>query len=280
VFTSNKEEGEQAPEPRFLYKFPNEDLSTVDNWGLDSLDCSSGIPATIHYRHMKRFSICFMKNFVNHDIIDACRNSIVNLPGFQPIFLKTDETMDENRLMVKLKKNVGKELKSVMQKMLEFARHIHKEWRPQKFVAIKSLPNGSDQELHQDYPFEELYRDLKETGIYPGGMLLALQDNTYFNCVPSEHLSVTYNTEDAVKLTLMKGDAVLFYGNLIHGGAGYDEENLRVHCYFLQPNRKYKENITARVVELKTFFCQKCSKFFQDQDSLSAHIQEHVALDS
>lgn len=164
----------------------------------------------------------------------------------------------------KSKKNDGKRRQKnvtarsqYMVRWMDHLNHLITELFPQleqnDWVCIKSLPGCKPQAAHTDFPFPE--RPIENHQI-PVNVMVALQDRTYLNVWPRSHNIVaqeylrnsenrdTYGdterprvkTHDYEKIQmeiieLEEGDILLFRGDLVHGGAGYDTMNHRLHCF-------------------------------------------------
>lgn len=82
-------------------------------------------------------------------------------------------------------------------------------------VVLMSQENCKQQTWHTDYDVETV----SNVRVKPLGVLLALQDNTFFEEYPDK------------KHTLHAGDVLMFEGDVVHAGAAYERENVRVHAY-------------------------------------------------
>lgn len=82
-------------------------------------------------------------------------------------------------------------------------------------VVLMSQENCKQQTWHTDYDVETV----SNIHVKPLGVLLALQDETFFEEYPDK------------KHTLRAGDILIFEGDVVHAGAAYERENVRVHAY-------------------------------------------------
>jgi hypothetical protein len=117
------------------------------------------------------------------------------------------------------------------------------------FVLLRSLPGCTRQLAHSDYiPDEELLTCSPEER--PLLCVLALEENTKLVVWPGSHKLFhgrgrTMAPIEPKVVWLAAGDAIVFRGDLIHAGAEYDTENIRLHCYIdskavnRYPNRTY-----------------------------------------
>jgi hypothetical protein len=112
-------------------------------------------------------------------------------------------------------------------------------------VVIQSVTGCQEQPAHTDYE--------PQPGLgceqIPLALLLAVMPDTKLHVWPcSINLNVDANriTEPILKhtLELQPGDAILFRGDLIHAGAAYDMEHLRMHCYLDSNTTKRATNST------------------------------------
>lgn len=94
-------------------------------------------------------------------------------------------------------------------------------------VILHSKKGCQQQRWHMDYDPQTLYN----LNIKPRGLLISLQDNTKF-------------VTSLKNYVLDKGDVLSFSGDVIHAGAHYDEENIRIHIYLDIPDVKRKKNTT------------------------------------
>lgn len=103
------------------------------------------------------------------------------------------------------------------------------------FVLLRSLPGCARQAAHTDYvPDPVLFQcEPKEKPLL---FLFAIEDDTKLVVWPGSHKVVqgrgrTMEPIFPKVLTLSAGDAVVFRSDLVHAGAEYETENLRIHCY-------------------------------------------------
>ena len=106
-------------------------------------------------------------------------------------------------------KNLLRKLKSALNKI-----NVSNDRQMTDVVTLYSKPGCLPQRYHRDYDHHLLF-GLKTK---PRGVIFALEDFTYFK------------TPNKI-YTLYSGDILVFDGDLIHAGAGYDKENVRIHAY-------------------------------------------------
>lgn len=117
------------------------------------------------------------------------------------------------------------------------------------FVLLRSLPGCTRQLAHTDYiPDEELLSCTPEDR--PLLCVFALENNTKLIVWPGSH-KLLHGRGRSMKpiephtVLLDAGDAIIFRGDLVHAGAEYETENIRLHCYIdskavnRHPNRTY-----------------------------------------
>ena len=90
-------------------------------------------------------------------------------------------------------------------------------------IVIKSSAGCKQQYWHTDYPRKIISTFPRES--VPCSVLVALSENGADLCVANEDKG-----EHTVHIH--KGDAIVFRGDLVHAGAAYQDENLRLHLYF------------------------------------------------
>ena len=117
------------------------------------------------------------------------------------------------------------------------------------FVLLRSLPGCTRQLAHTDYiPDEELVTCGPEER--PLLCVFALEDKTKLIVWPGSQKLIqgrgrSMKPIDPRILWLEAGDAVVFRGDLVHAGAEYETENIRLHCYIdsnavdRHPNRTF-----------------------------------------
>jgi len=109
------------------------------------------------------------------------------------------------------------------------------------YVILKSKVGCHKQAAHMDYiPTPEILNATDDK--IPLLFLLALEDNTKLLVWPQSH-KLLKNTSH-IELYLNAGDAVVFRGDLVHAGASYEIDNIRVHAYLDSPGIKRRKNMT------------------------------------
>lgn len=157
----------------------------------------------------------------------------------------------------------SKYMRAFMKQITDPMSQLFPELVMNDWVIIHSKPGCRDQAAHTDYvPDIEFIHDEK----VPINILVCLQDGTKLNAWPGsqglnvcdltlpngqtvwEHL-IEDNTSCPEQIhrqvvQLEKGDVLLFRGDFVHAGAGYDTDNYRLHCYMDSPHVKRKSNVT------------------------------------
>lgn len=98
-------------------------------------------------------------------------------------------------------------------------------------VALHSMAGCERQEMHTDFDPMEMSRSPAK----PLGVLLALHDGT----------SLCLDGGRAIELST--GDVLVFDGDQVHAGAGYDASNTRIHLYLDCPWVHRAQNTTYLV---------------------------------
>ena len=107
-------------------------------------------------------------------------------------------------------------------------------------VFILSLPGCNEQPPHCDYNPASFEKNIYPHG--PFGLLLCLEEQgTQFVVWEGSHRTIrrgkTRSSNTGINNMLRKvicldpGDILIFRGDLVHAGAGFDNLNVRVHCY-------------------------------------------------
>ena len=149
-------------------------------------------------------------------------------------------TQKEDRKRVQ--ENMPKRLSHTLHKKL-VATFPEKEIND--YVILKSKAGCQKQAAHMDYiPTHAL---LDSGNKIPLLFLLALEDNTKLLVWPQSHTlhkTISHATISHIEVNLSAGDAIVFRGDLVHAGASYDTDNIRVHVYLDTPEIKRRKNMT------------------------------------
>jgi len=141
------------------------------------------------------------------------------------------ETNDHKRKQTSLPNRVIQELETEIQ-TLPFLSDVH---RVDDFVLLRSLPGCTRQVAHTDYIPEPALLQC-DTNKLPLLCLYAVEDTTRLVVWPGSHKLIrgrgrTIEPIQPKTLVLDAGDAVVFRPDLVHAGAEYETENVRIHCY-------------------------------------------------
>jgi ectoine hydroxylase-related dioxygenase (phytanoyl-CoA dioxygenase family) len=82
----------------------------------------------------------------------------------------------------------------------------YQDWEFGKWVALHSKPNGPEQQIHRDYNSTEL----AQAKIEPGGIIVALENDTKFIVYKYGQVNVEMKTKEIVVLN--QGDILIFNG--------------------------------------------------------------------
>lgn len=130
---------------------------------------------------------------------------------------------DARRLMCELPS--GDELHARFDAALRRARVLAAPSQRARLVVLRSLRGCVRQGLHTDYPMQAAAAARPK----PRGALLALEHRTRLVVQPAHAGAV-------VLLDVPVGACVVFDGDVVHAGAEYAEDNVRVHAYLDVPN--------------------------------------------
>ena len=114
----------------------------------------------------------------------------------------------------------------IRQRFMPWLQLLFPELTPNTPVLLVSMAGCQEQVAHTDFDPE----DIKHLpgGLVPMSALLALQDDTGLNIWSGSHR----NTSSTKKTLLLEaGDVCVFRGDLVHCGAAYDKQNVRIHAY-------------------------------------------------
>ena len=165
----------------------------------------------------------------------------VYIKAIQPYIQKTEYIFngqsknDHKRRQVKLPLSLMKSLQTSLQaSTLVSPNHIIKD-----FVLLRSLPGCQRQQAHTDYIPDDTLKHCP-SDIQPLLCLFAIEENTRLVVWPSSQkvvqgLGRSMDPIEPKVLVLDAGDAVLFRADLVHAGAEYQSENMRIHCYIDSP---------------------------------------------
>ena len=150
-----------------------------------------------------------------------------------PIFNnKYDENSgDGKRSQYDFNCKIGNHFKQTLRKFMKtkgFVKHYLKD-----LVIVRSEPYCKRQKLHIDYDKDKL-RSMKKTD-YPYGIIVGVSDNSRFIVSINNKIQTIH---------INKGDVIIFRGDLVHAGAEYYSENVRLHAYIDSVKYKREKNRT------------------------------------
>ena len=145
----------------------------------------------------------------------------------------------------------------ICEDVADFVNKINENCEPDMWASLLSLPFTMKQPAHFDFDPSKVVH-LPDSH-KPLLTVVALEDNTFLDVwVGYKQLldgSLTTPLR-STRVCLHSGDVLVFVGDLIHAGSAYDEENIRLHCYFplLRSSVPRPENQTHQVHRLKGEF--------------------------
>lgn len=147
------------------------------------------------------------------------------------IFNNGHESGDGKRTQYDFNCKIGIHFKKVLRNFMKtkgFMNHYIKD-----LVIVRSEPYCKRQKLHTDYDIDKL-RHIKKTD-YPYGILVGVSDNSRFLISDKNRVKTIY---------INKGDIIVFRGDVLHAGAEYYSENIRLHAYVDSKKYKREKNTT------------------------------------
>lgn len=109
---------------------------------------------------------------------------------------------------------------------------------PTEWVVIHSRPGCAPQHLHTDYHLASC-AELSDEQV-PVACLAALEPNT--------RLRVGPGPDELIHIPV--GSVLVFRGDFVHGGAAYEVDNVRLHCYLDAPAVKARRGNTTYLAEM------------------------------
>ena len=116
-----------------------------------------------------------------------------------------------------------------------YVKAFTQKTRPNNPVIITSFAGCQEQAPHCDWNIFDFSGD--DSDGCPYGFLLCIDETCQLVVWESSHLTVRLGQIDEDRLPekkcihLTRGDVLIFRGDLIHAGAAYEIENVRLHCY-------------------------------------------------
>lgn len=174
---------------------------------------------------------------IDQELLNIIRDTVVkaSLKETSVIFNHNTKSKDDNKRRQYNLPLSGEYMKKFDEKIKMFVKqNIKTSSIPTDPVIIHSLSNCQVQAAHCDYTPNDL-KSISNIDI-PLSMLLCLMKDTTLRIWPnsSKLFSVKNNNIDIIEpreLKLKPGDIIIFRGDFIHAGSGYENENLRIHYY-------------------------------------------------
>jgi hypothetical protein len=138
---------------------------------------------------------------------------------------------DHKRRQMTLSQSTVQELRREILS-LPFLSNVH---HVEDFVLLRSLSGCKRQAAHTDYIPEASLLQCEPYNL-PLLFLFALEGKTKLVVWPGSHKVIqgrgrTLEPIQPTVVELNAGDALVFRADLVHAGAEYETENLRIHCY-------------------------------------------------
>lgn len=118
------------------------------------------------------------------------------------------------------------------------------------------------QALHQDYTTE--YTTIETV---PGSAIIVLEAGTSLR-VFQECFNEIYNRAEKI-VEIPQGYCMILRGYLIHSGVGYQQQNLRLHCYLAVGDKTWEPDVVNSARAPGT----SCEHYhsFEDEDAAKVH---------
>lgn len=163
----------------------------------------------------------------------------------------------------KIPKVVANMIKKVKTDLIQPA---NMKWNAKKWVALKSIKGGEEQDPHRDFPSMEIGEARIVEKSCQAGLILGLMSDTklivYKKCFAEVDIS------KRVELKFGRGDLIVFRGDLAHAGAAYDTTNYRVHAALTVGDLEWDDNATESA-PVKVFKCKFCP--FKENTNRKVH---------
>lgn len=160
---------------------------------------------------------------------------------------------DHKRQQCSLTRNTVK-INEFLDQVEEMISENHPHLNSNNWVVIYSKAGCGDQASHCDYvPNNQLARIPDE--VFPLALLVAIMPGTKIHIWKGSHRLAYLNREcleeaepvEKTTVYLNPGDVLVFRGDLVHAGAGYEDENVRVHTFLESPLYMRRRNSTFLV---------------------------------
>ena len=188
-----------------------------------------------------------LNDFIPHCLLEQIYELKENYL-YESIFEEVYGSMDLFRFQAKITNLSNPPLKQLSDIVNDHILNMDMKWYTSKFVFLKSLPGGRNQDYHHDFPSYETGKAYYNYKTVQAGMLIALQSNTALRVL---------GKEGSNRLVLKKGDVMIFRGDFIHSGCAYTELNYRIHVTLNVTGIKSQLNVTEYVIP-KIYKCKHC----------------------
>ncbi|KAE8888970.1 hypothetical protein PF003_g26885 [Phytophthora fragariae] len=203
-------------------------------------------------------------------ILQEALEEVQQLP-FSPIFGEVYKLeRDPNRLQASIT-TFGPAMEKVYQTIRNIVTRSDNEWYTKRklWAALKSLPGGLRQGIPCDFPSFETSKAILEKGAVQASVIVALMSKTHFYIYPG--CFGTYVDHDkCAAVTLDAGEFLLFRGDLVHAGADFKKENIRLHCYVRVRGISQMADSTETAV-FSSYVCEFCGEICDSRRHLSNH---------
>ncbi|KAL3671885.1 hypothetical protein V7S43_002553 [Phytophthora oleae] len=110
-------------------------------------------------------------------------------------------------------------------------------------------------------------------------MMLAVQDDTIIYGYGGWNRIAT-DLDEHFLIRLNRGDALIFRGEFIHAGSGYDTTHIQIHCFLEPPAFQHAANTTAIVaildpdeVRAPPTVCPVCRNEYTSRQGMLRHLR-------
>ena len=163
------------------------------------------------------------------------------------IFNETESSASDGK---RFQKNISTR-NSVYPLIRDFFKEMFPALMMRNLTALCSLPGCQPQAAHCDYiPTLELLDTADEE--IPLVSIIAIEDGTRIDIWEKSHQVIRgFHREKVPRKTVLlnRGDVLVFRADCVHAGSGYDEKNVRVHCFLDSPSIARVPNVTWKIYQ-------------------------------
>jgi hypothetical protein len=211
--------------------------------------CSSICKSYIGKKHYAENGIYILENNFGNEFSDSSvlelRQKFFGLNGKKPqvVFQQThivEKESTQTRLQITFTNeefstdNAFSSLRTIWKRVLQHVGGDSK-FAVYNILLSKGEKQPTDQLLHTDFDACRIINKVPEVAI------LALQNNTKLNFIRGSHSISKYGKGVLSQLVLNKGEVAIFHGGLVHGGVGYEADNIRMHVYICKTIQQVNE---------------------------------------